>query len=50
MVNSIGVFLWQLKLAVILICVFQMVVGSFGFKNPIFVGVKTVVGIVQTGL
>jgi len=26
-----------------------MVVGSFGFQNPTFVGVKTVFGNVQTG-
>jgi hypothetical protein len=31
---------------VISIYLSQMVVGSFGFKNPIFVGVKPVVGIV----
>ncbi len=41
-------FLGQVKLVVTSVFLFKMVVGSFGFQNPIFVGVKTVVGNVQT--
>jgi hypothetical protein len=34
---------------VISVCLFQMVIGSFGFKNLDFSGFKTVVVIAQTG-
>ena len=42
-------FLGQVKLMVISICLFPMVVSSFEFQKSIFVGVKAIVGIVQTG-